>query len=94
MKRNINCIKICAKIKKTPAETFFYVFVCMLKKAYGDESMSQSCVFESHGKFHEGQKYVQDDERFGSCLNESHRCNTENLASAEHLGHRRRSWKG
>jgi len=59
--------QICAKIKETPAETFcmFVVFVCMLKKAYGDESMSQTCIFESHEKFHEGQEHVQDDERLG-----------------------------
>ena len=63
MQRNIDCIKIRAKIK-TPAETFcmFVVLVCMLKNAYGDESMSQTCVFEAHEKFHGGQELVQDDE--------------------------------
>jgi len=38
---------------------------CLLKKAYGDESMSQTRVFESQEKFHEGQKNVQDEERLG-----------------------------
>jgi len=67
MQRNINCIKICAKINKTPAETFclFVVFVCMLKNAYGDESMSQTCVLEAYEKFHGGQEHVQDDELLG-----------------------------
>jgi len=27
--------------------------------------MSQTCVFESHEKFHEGQEHVQNDERLG-----------------------------
>jgi len=66
MQRNINRIKICAKINKTPAKTFlFVVFVCMLKNAYGDESMSQTCVFEAHEKFLGGQEHVQDDELLG-----------------------------
>jgi len=49
MQLNINSIKICAKIKKTPAVTFwmFVVFVCMLKNAYWDESMSVTYVFWS-----------------------------------------------
>jgi len=60
MQRNINCIKLCANIRKTTAVTF-----CKLKEAYGDESMSQTCVFESHEKFHGGQEHVQDDECLG-----------------------------
>jgi len=36
----------------------------MLRKAYRDESMSQTYVFESNEKFHEGQEHVQDEERF------------------------------
>jgi len=74
MQRNINCIKICAKINKTPAETFcmFVVFVCMLRNAYGDESMSQTCVFEAHEKFHGGQEHVQDNELLGRPRGGSH----------------------
>ena len=46
----------------------FVVFLCVLKNAYWDESMSETCVLESHERFHGGQEHAKDDERLGRPL--------------------------
>ena len=53
-------IKFCFKLGKTASETHE-----MIKRAYGDDAMGRSSVFEWHKLFREGREQVEDDQRSG-----------------------------
>ena len=53
-------IKFCFKLSKTASETHE-----MIKRAYGDDAMGRSSVFEWHKLFREGREQVEDDQRSG-----------------------------
>jgi len=52
------CIKFCVKLGKLATETFE-----IIKKAYEDEAMSISKIFEWHKRFLEGHEATSDDFR-------------------------------
>ena len=54
------CIKFCAKLGKTPTETFD-----MLQKAFPESALGRTQVFEWHSRFKSGQDSVKDEERSG-----------------------------
>jgi truncated hemoglobin YjbI len=78
------CIKCCFKFKKTAAETHR-----MLKKAFGDNAMSQSKTFLWYKRFKDGRTSVDDDERSGRLLTST----IENIAKVHQaiLADRRRT---
>ncbi|GBN75500.1 Putative uncharacterized protein FLJ37770 [Araneus ventricosus] len=53
-------IKFCVLLKKSPAETLE-----MLKKAYGNDAMGKTAVYEWYKSFHEGRTNIEDDHRTG-----------------------------
>jgi hypothetical protein len=53
-------IKFCVQLKNTATETFE-----VLNKAYGEECLSRTSVFECHRRFKEGRELLQDDEQKG-----------------------------
>ncbi|XP_014487170.1 PREDICTED: putative uncharacterized protein FLJ37770 isoform X2 [Dinoponera quadriceps] len=53
-------IKFYVKLNKSPTETFN-----MIRKAYKNEAMSRTRVFEWHKKFKDGREDVEDEERAG-----------------------------
>ena len=53
-------LKFLVKLGKTATESLE-----MLKQVYGDEALSQACVFDWHKCFKEGQEEVEDDARSG-----------------------------
>lgn len=54
------CIKFCSKIGKTASETFD-----LLKKAYGDDVMGRTQVFQWFRRFKDGRESVESDARSG-----------------------------
>ena len=53
-------IKFCVKLSKSGAETFQ-----MIRRAYGNETMSRARCFEWHARFKRGRTSLEDDERSG-----------------------------
>ncbi len=53
-------IKFCVQLKKTGVET-----LSMIWEAFGDETMSQTRVYDWHKQFREGRESIEDDERAG-----------------------------
>jgi hypothetical protein len=53
-------ITFCVKLKKTAPKTFE-----MLKRAYSEECLPRTSVFEWHKKFKEGREWLQNNEREG-----------------------------
>ncbi|GBL69335.1 hypothetical protein AVEN_219743-1 [Araneus ventricosus] len=57
-------IKFCVLLDKSPSETLL-----MLKKAYGNDAMKETTVYEWHNRFREGRTNIEDDPRTGSWIN-------------------------
>jgi hypothetical protein len=53
-------VKFCQKLCKSASETFQ-----MIKKAYGEETLSLNAVFKWHKRFAQGRDILQDDEHTG-----------------------------
>ena len=53
-------IKFCVKLKKSGSET-----VGLIREAFGEETMSQTSIFEWHKMFREGRENIDDNERSG-----------------------------
>jgi transposase len=53
-------IKFCCKVDFSSTKT-----VELMQKAYGDEALSRTTIFEWHKRFREGGESVKDDERSG-----------------------------
>ncbi|GBO15495.1 Putative uncharacterized protein FLJ37770 [Araneus ventricosus] len=51
-------IKFCVLLEKSPSETLE-----MLKKAYGNDAMEKTAVYEWHKRFREGRTNIEDDPR-------------------------------
>jgi hypothetical protein len=62
MATNEQCvsIKFCVKLGKSTTEA-----IEMLRRAFGEHSLSQTAVFEWHSRFKAGQVSVEDGERSG-----------------------------
>jgi hypothetical protein len=58
------CIKFCANLGKSATET-----LAMIKQAFGEESMSQTWVFEWHARFRAGQTSFEDGQQTGRPIN-------------------------
>jgi hypothetical protein len=54
------CIGFCVKLDKSTIETLE-----MLRKAFGEHSVSYTAVFEQHSRFKAGRVSAKDDERSG-----------------------------
>nr|QXJ78547.1 putative DD34D transposase [Floraphis choui] len=66
MQRSIEqrfAFKFCVKLGKSPVKTF-----CMMKTAFGDDSLSERQVFRWHKAFLEGREEVSDEVRVGRPL--------------------------
>ncbi|GBM33578.1 hypothetical protein AVEN_60915-1 [Araneus ventricosus] len=57
-------MKFCVLIEKSPSETLL-----MLKKAYGNDAMKETTVYEWQKRFREGRTNIEDDPRTGSWVN-------------------------
>ncbi|GBN72787.1 hypothetical protein AVEN_139293-1 [Araneus ventricosus] len=56
--------KFCVLLEKSPSETLE-----MLKKAYGNDAMKETAVYEWQKRFREGRTNIEDDPRTGSWIN-------------------------
>jgi len=77
-------IRFCVKLGKSGAETFQ-----IIRRAYGNESMSRARCFEWHARFKRGRTSLEDDERSGRTSTCSKPKNVETIRRLVHEDRRR-----